>query len=109
MKCFRCEGEGKVVTEEWDREWDRFSHNAPSNYDTKRHMERSGITKYKSCPVCNGLKVLTNVKLDDLNGKNARVIEVSREGVSLIDFVLIKFDDDTFAKVLIKDLEIGKR
>lgn len=53
-ECTNCSGTGKVVSDEWDREWDRFDQNSPSHWHTNKHMDNSGIEKYDTCPTCKG-------------------------------------------------------
>lgn len=107
MNCTVCNGVGKVTTEEWDREWNRFDRNSPSHYDTNRHMDRSGIEEYEVCPICKGEKEMDEVKyLPISDWKKAKIEYVEHDFGS---YFVLKIDEKTFAKVPTDQVEITRR
>ncbi|RED54784.1 hypothetical protein [Cohnella lupini] len=108
MECFGCSGEGKVITTEWNEEWDRHDRNSPSTYDTNQWVARSGIEKYATCQVCKGTKEVSVLSLGELEGKRIKTVKIRNEGLKDFNYILLRLEDDSFAKVLIKDILYGK-
>lgn len=108
VKCFRCDGKGQSIREEWERQWDRYDQNSPSHYDTNLWMDNSGIEKYEVCPVCNGNKELEKVNnVYQLDNKQVTIKKFYDSGFE--DYVLLNFEDGTFAKVPLKSIEYFKK
>jgi RecJ-like exonuclease len=111
VKCFKCAGNGKAETEEWERQWDRYDQNSPSHYDTNLWMGNSGITQYETCPVCSGkgeLEKLEELRIhNQLNDKKVTIEKFYDSGFQ--DYVLLHFEDGLFAKVPLKDIEYFKK
>jgi DNA-directed RNA polymerase subunit N (RpoN/RPB10) len=99
IECFECAGKGKVITDEWDREWDRFDQNSPSHYDTNRHMDTSGIEKYQTCILCKGSTQLEELDFNSLTGKNVKSVNKIKGLINELDSVRIEFDDNTFINI----------
>ncbi|WP_458123369.1 hypothetical protein [Paenibacillus sp. Z3-2] len=97
MECFHCDDKGRIINEEWDREWDRHDRNSPSHYDTNLWMERSGIPKYDTCTVCKGSRKIEVLRATDMIGKNVRSLKVESEVVN--EYILLRFEDGTIAKI----------
>ena len=107
LNCFNCDDNGKVINEEWDREWDRFDRNSPSHYDTNLWMERSGIPKYDTCPICKGSKRVEIISALSAQGKVLKRIKVDTDE-ELKKYILLEFEGGTFIKVLYTDFTCVK-
>ena len=57
MNCPKCNGEGRIYNQDWDKEFERVFPNAPSGDIACRMADRK-YPKYVTCQYCNGTGII---------------------------------------------------